>query len=120
LKGATLYPLLPSHPKTFFYVCDFAENAISLVKVSILNYLHLTLPKSNELYDETRCKAFVCDIVKDSFPDYIQENSVDLILLIFVMSAIKPEDMEAVLRKLHRLLKPGGAIMFRGSFWMSA
>ena len=48
--------------------------------------------KSSSDYDETKCKAFVCDITdlpKNEFP--IGEGELDLIVMIFVFSAIKPE-----------------------------
>ena len=48
--------------------------------------------KQSPEYDETKCMAFVCDITdltKNEFP--IKEEQLDLIVMIFVLSAIKPE-----------------------------
>ncbi len=43
---------------------------------------HVNDSKQNELYDESKVKAFVCDITKDEFPDFIHENSVDIVSLL--------------------------------------
>ncbi len=49
------------------------------------------LVQSNPEYDESRCQAFVCDITDDSaWPSQIKDNSVDLVTMIFVLSAISP------------------------------
>ena len=64
----------------FIYCCDFSSSAIEILK-------------QNGEYNENKCKAFVCDITAinedESFP--IGENQLDLIVMIFVLSAIKPE-----------------------------
>jgi hypothetical protein len=61
------------------YACDFSSSAIDILK-------------SSPDYDEAKCKAFVCDITdlkKNEFP--VIEGQLDLIVMIFVLSAIKPE-----------------------------
>lgn len=35
--------------------------------------------QSNEQYDESRCKAFVCDLTNDLLTDSITPNSLDLV-----------------------------------------
>ncbi len=67
------------NPNLYVYACDFSSFAIDILK-------------STPEYDEAKCKAFVCDITdlsKNEFP--IVENQIDLIVMIFVLSAIKPE-----------------------------
>ncbi len=68
------------NPNLFIYCCDFSSSAIEILK-------------QNSEHDESKCKAFVCDITKidedESFP--VEENQLDLIVMIFVLSAIKPE-----------------------------
>jgi len=59
----------------------------------------------------SRFTASVCDIVNDEFP--VTENSMDLVLCFFVLSAIAPEAHKKVFAKVHRVLKPGGKLLFR-------
>jgi methyltransferase-like protein 6 len=63
----------------YVYGCDFSKEAIEILK------------QSSE-YDESKCKAFVCDITDtDKYEFPIQEEQLDIIVMIFVLSAIKPE-----------------------------
>lgn len=84
----------------YVYGCDFSSTAIEVLKQS---------PD----YDEAKCKAFVCDITdlnKHEFP--IEEGQLDIIVMIFVFSAIKPEKYlrpnsigELTLKITHYLFK---------------
>lgn len=78
--GSTVFPLLEANTlkNSFVYCCDFAPKAVNLVK-------------SNPEYDPTKCHAFVCDIAADNIEFPFPENSLDIILIIFVLSAITPE-----------------------------
>lgn len=96
-----VYPLIEEkHNSYFIYACDFSQRAVDFVK-------------KNELYDETKIKAFQCDITSESIFDTIKEESVDIITMIFVLSAIHPEKFKIVAANLLRLLKKGGILMFR-------
>lgn len=64
--GNFIFPLIADNPSLFMYACDFSKRAVDMVK-------------SNENYDETRCKAFVCDLTSDKLTDNIPENSLDLV-----------------------------------------
>eukprot|EP00040_Diaphanoeca_grandis_P022598 m.121868 g.121868 ORF g.121868 m.121868 type:complete len:427 (-) comp28884_c0_seq1:76-1356(-) len=98
--GNTVFPLLASNhdPQLFVYASDFSTKAIDIVKES---------PD----YDTKRCHAFVCDAAED--PVGLPENSVDVVVLIFVLSAIRPERMQTAVDKLTKCLKPGGVLLFR-------
>ena len=64
----------------------------------------------NPNYDMNRMKAFECDIsLHDCFTDQVPNNSVDIVSLIFVLSAIRPTMFGRVIENLHSVLKPGGA-----------
>lgn len=78
--GSTVFPLLEANTlkDSFIYCCDFSSRAVDLVK-------------SNPEYNPSRCHAFVCDVSSEEFSFPFPKNSVDLILLIFVLSAISPE-----------------------------
>ncbi|XP_077865095.1 tRNA N(3)-cytidine methyltransferase METTL2-like [Saccoglossus kowalevskii] len=100
--GNTVFPVLQTNndPNLFVYCCDFSSTAIELVK-------------SHPDYHSNRCHAFVCDIVDDSTTLPFPENSLDIIVLIFVLSAIHPNKMQYALNRLSKHLKPGGLILFR-------
>lgn len=70
---------VPRTQNLFVYACDFSSNAIEILK-------------SNEAYDENKCKAFVCDITSINEKEFpIKEQQLDLIVMIFVLSAVKPD-----------------------------
>nr|XP_048685639.1 tRNA N(3)-methylcytidine methyltransferase METTL2A isoform X3 [Caretta caretta] len=100
--GNTVFPILQTNndPGLFVYCCDFSNTAVDLVQ-------------TNSEYDSSRCFAFVHDLCKDQSPYPMPEKSLDIIILIFVLSAILPEKMQCVINGLSRLLKPGGMILLR-------
>ncbi|KAI8333496.1 S-adenosyl-L-methionine-dependent methyltransferase [Choanephora cucurbitarum] len=98
--GNFVFPLLADNPSLFIYACDFSKRAVDMVK-------------ENENYDESRCKAFVCDLTADKLTDNIPENSLDLVSAIFVFSAIPPEKMSIAIKNIYSVLKPGGYVLFR-------
>uniref|UniRef100_A0A3Q4N3C6 tRNA N(3)-cytidine methyltransferase n=1 Tax=Neolamprologus brichardi TaxID=32507 RepID=A0A3Q4N3C6_NEOBR len=87
-------------PGLFVYCCDFSSTAVELVK-------------SNPEYDPGRCYAFVHDLsdVEANYP--IPDGTLDVIVLIFVLSALHPKKMQASISRLARLLKPGGVMLLR-------
>ncbi|KAJ6666490.1 hypothetical protein lerEdw1_020213 [Lerista edwardsae] len=67
----------------------------------------------NPLYDTQRCKVFQCDLTKDDLLENIPSESVDVVTLIFVLSAVHPEKMHLVLQNIYKVLKPGTCVLFR-------
>ncbi|CAO3565682.1 unnamed protein product [Mortierella alpina] len=100
--GNTMFPMLieSKNPKLFVYACDFSSTAVSVVK-------------GNRAYDETRGKAFVWDLASDDIPPEVEPESMDVLVLIFVLSALHPDKWEQAMNNLYKLLKPGGLIVFR-------
>jgi hypothetical protein len=98
----------------FIHAIDFSQRAIKLFKVFSESVLILgTFPtesntnlrsQDNPQYSETKCIASVCDIVNDPLPQHVPEGGIDVAMLIFVMSAIAPEKMNAVMLKLKQVL----------------
>ncbi|VVC38498.1 Methyltransferase-like,S-adenosyl-L-methionine-dependent methyltransferase [Cinara cedri] len=100
--GNSVFPIL-SHSASnniHIYCCDFSSNAINILK-------------ENSEYNEEHCTAFVCDITSDDWNSPFALESLDVILLVFVLSAIQPEKLKHVVRKFYEYLKPGGIILFR-------
>ncbi|XP_056607875.1 tRNA N(3)-methylcytidine methyltransferase METTL2 [Triplophysa dalaica] len=100
--GNTVFPILKTNndPGLFVYCCDFSNTAIDLVK-------------SNPEYDSARCHAFVHDMSEESAEYPMPNQSLDVIVLIFVLSALHPQKMQNAINRLARLLKPGGVLLLR-------
>ncbi|XP_067869265.1 tRNA N(3)-methylcytidine methyltransferase METTL2 [Heterodontus francisci] len=100
--GNTVFPILQTNndPGLFVYCCDFSSTAVEHVKL-------------NSGYDRSRCLAFVHDLCDTRATYPMPDESLDIIILIFVLSAIHPDKMQTVIKRLSQLLKPGGMILFR-------
>lgn len=100
--GNFVFPLIEdNYSENFFiYACDFSPRAIEFVK-------------ENPLYDDSKMFAFQCDITTETVFNEIERNSLDLVSMIFVLSAIHPEKFTTVLQTIFELLKPGGVLLFR-------
>uniref|UniRef100_A0A182QAC7 Methyltransferase-like protein n=1 Tax=Anopheles farauti TaxID=69004 RepID=A0A182QAC7_9DIPT len=99
--GNLIFPLIEDgHRDYFIYACDLSPRAVELVC-------------KHNLYDERYMKAFPCDITSDDVFRTLATDSLDIVTLIFVLSAIHPEKFHATLLSIFRLLKPGGVVLFR-------
>ncbi|KAF8564749.1 hypothetical protein P879_07533 [Paragonimus westermani] len=92
------------------FACDISERAVRIVRERVLS-VSSCLP----------CTAFVCDV---SQPGSLQRaliqaqsgsnvTEMDLVTLIFVLSALNPSDMITCLKNVASVLKPGGRLLFR-------
>jgi len=98
--GNSLFPLMELNTDKFFIGFDCSPSAIDVLR-------------SRPGYNSDRCHVFVLDAVSDDYESQIPPNSIDIAILIFVLSAISPQHMSKVLTKIHRLLTPSGLLLFR-------
>ncbi|XP_013415407.1 methyltransferase-like protein 6 [Lingula anatina] len=98
--GNFLFPLLGENPNLFFYACDFSPRAVQFVK-------------DHPLYNSSQCMAFQCDLTQDPLLDTLVNPTVDIVSMIFVLSAIHPEKMLSALENIYKVLKPGGCVLVR-------
>lgn len=78
--GNTILPILTySREKSLkVFGCDFSATAIDILK-------------EHEGFDGQRCEVFVLDATIDEWSVPFEEASIDIIVLIFVLSAIHPD-----------------------------
>ena len=101
--GNTVFPILEMNlgSQLLVYACDFSSVAIDLLK-------------QEKSYDESRCHAFVMDATESTWNAVpFEEASLDVVILIFTLSAMDPAKARGVLASAYRYLKPGGVILFR-------
>lgn len=106
--GNTAFPLLKNNEneQLMVHACDFSKYAVKVMRES-------------ENYDPSHMSADVWDVAAkpdengDSLPPGLSEGSVDVVILIFIFSALAPDQWDRALRNIYRVLKPGGRVLFR-------
>jgi len=100
--GNTMIPILEMNTDSdlFFYGCDFSAVAIDLLK-------------KHASYDEKRAHAFVLDATKEDWQLPFEEGTIDVVVMIFTLSAIDPSHFDRVINNIYKLLRPGGLLLFR-------
>lgn len=98
--GNLIFPLIQENINFKVIACDLSSRAIDLLK-------------SNLLYDEKKITAFQTDITTKDIYSKLDCDSLDLITLVFVLSAIHPDKFTITLENIFNLLKPGGVLLFR-------
>jgi len=99
--GNTIFPVLQVNTSKglFVYGCDYSASAVDIVK-------------SHSDFNEDRCHVFVHDITStDPYP--MPEESLDIVVMIFVLSAVHFDKMQDAICQIAKLLKPGGLLLFR-------
>jgi tRNAThr (cytosine32-N3)-methyltransferase len=77
------------------------------------------LIRAHESYDTEYIQADVWDVAASpesengGLPPGLQESSVDVVLMIFIFSALNPRQWDQAVRNIWRVLKPGGQVLFR-------
>lgn len=100
--GNTAFPVLANNknPHLKIHACDFSKTAVDVMR-------------KNGAYDMTFMQAEVWDVAGEDLPPGLEEGSVDVVVMIFVFSALSPREWDRAVRNMHRLLKPDGLVCFR-------
>lgn len=100
--GNTAFPILAhnQNSKLKLHACDFSKKAVEVMR-------------SHAEYNTGLMQADVWDVAGEELPPGVEENTVDVVLMIFVFSALSPQQWEQAVRNIHRVLRPGGEVCFR-------
>lgn len=100
--GNTAFPILANNqnPNLKVHACDFSKTAVEVMR-------------ENDAYDTRYMQADVWDAAGVEFPPGLSEASVDVVLMIFIFSALSPSQWQQAVSNIYRLLKPGGVLLFR-------
>jgi tRNAThr (cytosine32-N3)-methyltransferase len=101
--GNTAFPILRQNENAqlALHAYDFSKKAVETMRAS---------PD----YDTAHMRAEVWDVAsQDSLPPGLLDNSVDVVIMIFIFSALSPTQWMQAVRNIHRVLKPGGEVLFR-------
>ncbi len=100
--GNTAFPILAhnQNPYLKIHACDFSKIAVEVMRES-------------EAYDTRHIQADVWDVAGNELPPGLSEGSVDVVLMIFIFSALSPMQWQQAVYNIYRMLKPGGEVLFR-------
>ena len=69
--------------------------------------------RENQAYNTKNIQADVWDAASEELPPGLEEGSVDVVVMIFIFSALAPAQWKQAVHNIHRVLKPGGEVLFR-------
>ena len=100
--GNTAFPILAhnKNPKLKVHACDYSKEAVKVMR-------------NHEAYDVDFMQADVWDAAGEELPPGLEEGSVDIVLMIFIFSALSPAQWERAVKNIYRVLKPGGEVCLR-------
>ncbi|PVG01906.1 S-adenosyl-L-methionine-dependent methyltransferase [Serendipita vermifera] len=104
--GSTTFPLLSinENPDLEIFACDYSSKAIQVVQS---NPIYSSPPKG-------RVHASVWDLsTSEGLPEGVEEGSVDIVVMIFVLSALHPTEWAQAVANIYKMLKPGGMLLMR-------
>ncbi|GAA5968231.1 hypothetical protein JCM11641_003779 [Rhodosporidiobolus odoratus] len=102
-NGSTLFPLLAANqnPKLDLHGYDYSKEAVAVVR-------------GHESFDPEHLTCDVWDLSSPSGPPpTVPPQSVDVLTMIFVLSALHPDEWPRAVENAWRMLKPGGVLLFR-------
>ncbi|GAA5849143.1 hypothetical protein JCM3766R1_006361 [Sporobolomyces carnicolor] len=102
-NGSTLFPLLAANenPHLRLHGFDYSKEAVNVVR-------------SSASFDPAHLSCDVWDLAsRDGIPENVAPSSVDVVSMIFVLSALHPNEWEQAVRNVYTMLKPGGVLLFR-------
>ncbi|KAF9893591.1 hypothetical protein FE257_010903 [Aspergillus nanangensis] len=106
--GNTAFPLVTNNAneELMVHACDFSKTAVKVMRESPhYNPKHMVA----DVWDVSAAE----DSENAGLPPGLSEGSVDVVILIFIFSALAPAQWDRAIRNVYRVLKPGGQVLFR-------
>ncbi|KAJ7035586.1 S-adenosyl-L-methionine-dependent methyltransferase [Mycena alexandri] len=103
--GAAIFPLLSANnnPNLALRVYDYSEPAIKLVQE---NPFYKAPPIGT-------IEAHVWDLTSEALPEGVEPESADIVIMVFVLHALHPDEWGRAVANVHKILKPNGLLLFR-------
>ncbi|KAG9096605.1 hypothetical protein FS749_008123 [Ceratobasidium sp. UAMH 11750] len=103
--GNTVFPLLESNqnPELTIIGCDYSSKAIDVVKAHPL----YSAPHIGSV------SACVWDLSGPNLPLGVDSGTVDIVVMVFVLSALHPNEWASAISNVYSMLKPGGLVVLR-------
>jgi len=100
---------------TAFPIVRMNENEeLSVIAVDFSKKAVETMRSVEDYHDgEGIMRAEVWDAAGEALPEGLGEGTVDVVIMIFIFSALNPRQWAQAVRNIHRVLKPGGEVLFR-------
>ncbi|KAI0256007.1 methyltransferase [Lactifluus subvellereus] len=103
--GNAIFPLLAQNrnPELHIHAFDYSSHAVKLVQ-------------HNPLYTAPPCgtiTASVWDLSSTAPPPDLALRSADILVLVFVLSALHPSEWPRAISNIAQILKPGGLVLMR-------
>ncbi|KAK4499848.1 hypothetical protein PRZ48_008034 [Zasmidium cellare] len=101
--GNTAFPILAmnKNPHLKLHAYDYSKKAIDIIR------------EQTAYQNQTTLQADVWDVAGPELPPDVEAGSADVVLMIFIFSALSPDQWPTAVSNLFKLLKPGGEILFR-------
>ncbi|KAK4553045.1 hypothetical protein LTR86_009969 [Recurvomyces mirabilis] len=103
--GNTAFPILAMNrnEKLKLHACDYSKKAIDVIRAQ----------EAYQTQESKVLQANVWDVAGEDLPPGLVAGSIDIVLLIFIFSALSPDQWQQAVRNVFTLLKPGGEVFFR-------
>jgi len=109
--GNTAFPVMKinENPELRVWAVDFSKRAVETMRAAE-DYATIA-----EGRDERKgsMRAEVWDVAGEDLPEGMEESIADVVIMIFIFSALSPRQWARAVRNVWRVLKPGGEVLFR-------
>lgn len=104
--GNTAFPVMRmnQNPELEIVAADFSKKAVETMR---------NAPDYDTQDMIGQMRAEVWDVAGETLPEGMQENSADVVVMIFIFSALNPRQWSQAVSNVWRVLKPGGEVLFR-------